>query len=125
MKIYMVNSAAVLAAIAAVAVHSPITLRAADTNGAPERIGVYDSRVVAYAHFSSESNLAKIKQAVKAAKEVEATGQTERIAELKAGFKKGQEQVHLQVFGTARWTTSWPNSRTVCLQSRRKPAFPR
>ena len=80
---------------------SATNLRAAETKTAPERIGVYDSRVVAYAHFWTEGHMRKIKEMANAAKEAEASGQTERYKELSANLKKEQEQSHLQVFSTA------------------------
>jgi len=70
-------------------------------NRSPERIGVYDSRVVAYAHFWTEGHMRKIKEMANAAKEAKDNGQTERCKELSANLKKEQEQSHLQVFSTA------------------------
>jgi hypothetical protein len=81
------------------------TVRAADetskTNAAPEHIGVYDSRVIAYADFWTESNQRKISEMVKAAQEAKAAGQTERFSQLEAALKKEQGLGHLQVFSTA------------------------
>lgn len=71
------------------------------TTGAKERIGVYDSRVIAYAHFWSEAYQQKINDRAKAAKDAKAAGQTDRFNELAATMKKEQEQNHLQVFSTA------------------------
>jgi hypothetical protein len=45
-------------AIATVVIGS-LNLRAAETNGALERIGVCDSRVIAYAHFWTEAQQEK------------------------------------------------------------------
>lgn len=80
------------------------TLRAADTNitaTAPERIGVYDSRAIAYAHFWQERQLRKRDEMAKASKEARAAGQTNRYAELMAELTQLREQSHLQVFSTA------------------------
>ncbi len=66
-----------------------------------ERIGVYDSRVLAYAHFWSESEQREMNKAFAAAKEAKAKGDTNRLAELKAQMEKRQEKNHLQVFSTA------------------------
>ena len=74
---------------------------AAETNAAPQRIGIYDSRAIAYAHFWSEAHQREINELVKAAKEARAAGHTERFKELDAALKKEQEQNHLQVFSTA------------------------
>jgi len=80
---------------------STTNLGAAETSAASERIGVYDSRVIAYAHFWTEANMRKIKEMSNAAKEAKASGQTERYNELSAKLKKEQEKNHLQVFSTA------------------------
>ena len=66
-----------------------------------DRIGVYDSRVVAYAHFWTEDHMRKIKEMSNAAKKAKASGQTERFKELSANLKKEQDQNHLRVFSTA------------------------
>jgi hypothetical protein len=80
-------------------------VRAADetnkSNAVAERIGIYDSRVIAYADFWTEAHQRKINDLVKAAKEAKAAGQAERLNELDAALKKEQEQGHLQVFSTA------------------------
>jgi len=81
------------------------TLLAADetspTPGKAERIGVYDSRAIAYAHFWSEAQQRKLKDLVRAAQEAKAAGQTERAKELEAQLRQGQERIHLQLFSTA------------------------
>lgn len=76
-------------------------VRAAETNAAPGRIGVYDSRMIAYAHFWTDAHQRDLNERVKAAKEAKAAGQTDRYRELTAALKKEQEQNHLQVFSTA------------------------
>jgi hypothetical protein len=81
------------------------TVRAADetnkTNAVSERIGVYDSRVIAYAGFWTEAHQRWINETVRNAKEAKAAGQAERFNELNAALKKEQEQGHLQVFSAA------------------------
>ena len=74
---------------------------AAETNAAPQRIGIYDSRAIAYAHFWSEAHQRKINELAKGAKEARAAGETERFKELDAALKSEQEQIHLRVFSTA------------------------
>jgi hypothetical protein len=71
----------------------------ADADGA--RVGVYDSRVVAYAHFWQDAHQREIKERVEAIKEAERSGDTNRATEVKAQMQAGQEQIHLQVFSTA------------------------
>ena len=76
-------------------------LKAAETNPLPERIGVYDSRVIAYAHFWSEPFQRELRELNKAAKAARAAGQSERFNELQAKLKNVQKKSHLQVFSTA------------------------
>ncbi len=66
-----------------------------------ERIGIYDSRVVAFGSFWAEAHQRELSERMKAAKEAKAAGQTNRFAELKSALKAEQDKVHLQVFSTA------------------------
>jgi hypothetical protein len=75
--------------------------QASQTSPSTERIGVYDSRVIAYAHFWSEAYQQRINDRAKAARDAKAAGQTDRFKELAAAMGKEQEQNHLQVFSTA------------------------
>ena len=68
---------------------------------AGQRIGIYDSRVVAYAHFWSDAHQQKLREAVAMARAAKAAGDTTRFDELSAGLKKEQEQNHRQVFSSA------------------------
>lgn len=76
-------------------------LMAAETSAPPERIGTYDSRAIAYAHFWSDGHQRKLNDLSKAAKVAMAGGDEERFKELEAALKKEQETSHLQVFSTA------------------------
>ena len=76
-------------------------VRAAETKAAPERIGIYDSRLVAYSHFWTEAHQRDLKEKAKAAKDAKAAGQTARSEEISAALKKEQERIHRQVFSTA------------------------
>lgn len=89
------------AASATLAIASSTMLRAAETNVTRERIGIYDSRVIAYAHFWSDAQQHKLNEMVEAARDARSAGQTNRHDELNAALKKLQEQNHLQVFSTA------------------------
>jgi hypothetical protein len=71
------------------------------TNSALQRIGIYDSRVVAFGNFWSEAHQRNISERMKAAKEAKTAGETNRFVELKTGLKAEQEKVHLQVFSSA------------------------
>jgi hypothetical protein len=75
--------------------------RAAETKAAAERIGIYDSRVVAYARFWTEAHQRELNEKAKASKDAKAAGQTVRYEELSAALKKEQERIHRQVFSTA------------------------
>jgi hypothetical protein len=77
------------------------SVSALDTNAAPERIGVYDSRAIAYADFVSEARMLKIRSMVAAAKQAKSAGATEKFKELSAALKAEQERADLQVFSTA------------------------
>ena len=71
------------------------------TNAVPVRIGVYDSRAVAYAFFWSESYQGKLKEQVAAARAAKQAGDTARFQELDATLRQTQDQLHRQVFSTA------------------------
>ena len=71
------------------------------TNAAPVRIGVYDSRAVAYAHFSSEAGQGKLKAQTAAAQAAKRAGDTARFQSLAAALRQTQDQLHRQVFSTA------------------------
>ena len=99
MKIISILIGAVTAIGATLSIVSNTT--AAETESAAERIGTYDSRVVAYAWFWSEAHQRQINEKAKAAKEAKAAGQTARHEELSAVLKQGQQRIHWQVFSTA------------------------
>lgn len=73
----------------------------AEQTQSTERVGVYDSRAIAYAHFWSATNQQKIKALVKEAHEAKAAGKLDRFKEIEATMKSEQERNHLQVFSTA------------------------
>lgn len=66
-----------------------------------ERIGVYDSRAVAYAHFWHPSQRAPRDQLLAAAREAKRTGDQTRFKELDRQLKRLQARSHLHVFSTA------------------------
>ena len=75
-----------------------------DTNaagGRAERIGVYDSRAVAYAAFWAPAHRAQIDALTAAAKAARAAGDTNRCLEIGATLEASQAHAHLQVFSTA------------------------
>lgn len=86
---------------AAIAAAGGVPVKAAETNAAPERIGIYDSRLIAYAHFWSETHQQKLRNLTDEARQARSSGDSTRFRTLKAGIEKEQEQNHLQVFSTA------------------------
>jgi hypothetical protein len=65
------------------------------------RIGVYDSRAVAYAHFWTDVNQTKLKALFNEAKAAKESGDTKKYEELKKTLQEGQLAIHRQVFSTA------------------------
>ena len=76
-------------------------LPAQETNAAPERIGIYDSRAVAFAWFWStrhQRQLAELSQSARAAK---TAGDTNRFQTLAAELRRQQDEIHREGFSTA------------------------
>jgi len=74
---------------------------AAATNAAPVRIGIYDSRVVAYAWFWTDPQQRQLKELMQSARAAKAAGQTNRFQELGAALRQLQDEMHREVFSTA------------------------
>jgi len=68
---------------------------------AAERVGVYDSRIVAYACFNTQENLAATRARVAEGKSAQERGETARFRALEQQIKHDQKRLHLQVFSTA------------------------
>lgn len=77
------------------------TLAAATFAPAAERVGVYDSRVVAYAHFWRPDRQAELSRQMAEGRAAKERGDTARFRELEKQIKATQEALHLQVFSTA------------------------
>ncbi len=71
------------------------------TNATLLRVGVYDSRAVAYAHFWSEPYQGKLKEQIGAARAAKQAGDTALSKELAGTLRQTQDQLHRQVFSTA------------------------
>jgi len=80
------------------AIQSP--LRAAETRALAGRVGVYDSRVVAYAWFSSDANMAKLKAEVAVAQAAKSSGDSAKFKELSTALRAKQDQIHRELFST-------------------------
>src|SRR5262245_6594986 len=76
-------------------------LRAAETKAAPERVGIYDSRLVAYAHSQTEEHQRKLRAQMEALKAAQAAGDAEKAKALQAWGREEQRRLHRQVFSTA------------------------
>ena len=71
------------------------------TNPAPARIGVYDSRAVAYAHFWSPANQRELRKLMDTAQAAKQAGDTNKFQEISAQLQAQQAESHRQVFSSA------------------------
>ena len=71
------------------------------TNAAPVRVGIYDSRAVAFAWFWSAPVQHKLQEQMAAARAAKQAGDKARFKELDAILRQTQDQLHRQVFSTA------------------------
>lgn len=75
---------------------------ATDENKAStQRIGVYDSRVVAYAHFWTAEQQQQLKEKAEVAKAAKSAGDTAQFNKLSKEMSELQEKLHREVFSTA------------------------
>lgn len=81
-------------------------LMAQETNAAPMRIGIYDSRALAYAYFVTPEHQRQISKMVQAARAAQAAGQTNRFNELRADLQAAQAEIHREGFSTAPATNA-------------------
>jgi hypothetical protein len=65
-------------------------------------VGTFDSRVIAIAYYNTEAHMSYVEGLKTEHAEAEATGDTERVKELKAIGEASQELAHKQAFST------WP-----------------
>jgi hypothetical protein len=73
----------------------------AGTNTVAARIGVYDSRAIAYAWFVSAAQMAQLKQEVAAARAAKDAGNDAKFKVAAAALQAKQDQMHREVFSTA------------------------
>jgi hypothetical protein len=74
---------------------------AAESNQPAVRIGVYDSRAVAYAWFWSDAGAEKQKALLAAVAAAKKSGDAKKIAESEKSLKDARDENHRQVFSTA------------------------
>lgn len=94
-KLFILSLAAMAWSAAANATEAP------GAKTAEMRVGVYDSRVVAFAHFWSEAGTKERETLVAAAKAASNTGDAVSSKELEAQLRAAQTRSHLQVFSSA------------------------
>jgi hypothetical protein len=68
---------------------------------AGEKVGVYDSRLVAFACFSRPEHQAELKRLMAEGKAAQERGDAARYQEIKKQVTAAQRALHLQVFSTA------------------------
>lgn len=68
---------------------------------AAERVGVYDSRVVAYAHFLRPEHQARLRSLAAEGREAKVANDRGRLRAVERELQAHQRVVHLQVFSTA------------------------
>ena len=114
------NRYPILTTTAALAVAVCATdLWAAETNTTVTRIGIYDSRAVAYAWFWSTKHQTWLNQLVQTARAAKAAGDTNRFKELDAALGGHQAEMHREVFSTA------PSNEAMAEIKDRLPAIQR
>jgi len=91
----------IMALAGALAVCRFPSLAAQQTNSGPVRVGVYDSRAVAYAWFGTTNHQHRLDEQIQAARAARAKGDTEQSKKLALMLKEQQAEIHRQVFSTA------------------------
>jgi len=76
-------------------------MRAAETNAVAGRVGVYDSRAVAFAWFSSDTQMAQLKEQMAAGRAAQAAGDETTFKEYSTRLRAKQDQIHREMFSTA------------------------
>jgi len=74
---------------------------AGEANDEWQRIGIYDSRAVAYAFFWTDDQQAKRNEQIRAADAAKAAGDTAQFEKLSRALSDAQEKIHRQVFSSA------------------------
>ena len=80
-------------------IHST-NLPAQETNAAPEHIGVYDSRSVAFAWFWSTNHQRQLAELSQSARRAKSAGDTNRFQTLAAELRREQDEIHREGFST-------------------------
>jgi hypothetical protein len=72
-----------------------------ENNASAQRIGVYDSRVVAYAQFWTAEHQKQLKEKAEVGKAAKAAGDKAQFNKLSKEMADEQDRLHRQVFSTA------------------------
>ena len=99
MKINLYPKLTIAAALAVAS--CAVNLRAVETNSTTSRIGVYDSRAVAYAWFWSAKHQTQLNELMQPARAAKTAGDTNRFKEFAAKLRQQQDEMHREVFSTA------------------------
>jgi hypothetical protein len=78
-----------------------VSIAGEETNAVPVRIGIYDSRAVAFAYFWSEPYQKQLKEQIAAAMAAKQSGDTNAFARLSNALRDKQAEMHRQGFSTA------------------------
>jgi len=78
------------------------------------RVGIYDSRAVAYAFFQSAPCRRERDTLIAEAKAAKAAGATARLGELEQRIVATQKQITLEVFRPPQPPRPWPSSGSGC-----------
>jgi hypothetical protein len=81
--------------------HILLAVPATQIGNASRRIGVYDSRVIAYAWFWSADHQSAVQKQIESGKAAKAAGDTAKFKELDKALSGQQAEMHRQVFSTA------------------------
>jgi hypothetical protein len=72
-----------------------------ESNASAQRIGAYDSRVLAYAHFWTAEHQQQLKDKAKTAQTAKSAGDSAQFDRLSKEMAAEQERIHREVFSTA------------------------
>jgi hypothetical protein len=91
----------ILAMAVALGAFRVTNLPAQETNAAPVRVGVYDSRAVAFAWFWNDAHQRQLKELMQQARAAQTAGETNRFQTLAAELRRQQDEIHREGFSTA------------------------
>jgi hypothetical protein len=102
--VHMTYKRLIIMTVISAHIAAPALVRAAvtdETSASPQRIGIYDSRVVAYAHFWTPQNQQQLNEKMKTATAAKASSDTAQFNKLSKELADEQQRLHRQVFSIA------------------------